>query len=144
MKPNPIGQPHPHMLDGAVKEVIELWEKNGPKPSWWTRIKGAWFTAVSYLIKAVDYLVRSIDDALEAGADKKATVLQALEKIYDIIVPPLLPLWLKPFNGKIKNFVIYVVASLMIDFIVGKYRLGDWPKTKPEEESVGEGLEFVD
>lgn len=136
MEPNPVGTPRLQVIDNAVKEVMLVWEQIAPNSTWWTRTKGAWVAAVRFLIKATDYLIRQIDDVLDNGPDKKATVLAVIDKLYDLIVPPLLPLWLKPFNSRIKRFVIYVVISLMIDFIVEKYREGDWLKEEPNHEQV--------
>jgi hypothetical protein len=143
MQPNPIGTPQLHVLDDAIKEVLAVWKESAPESTWWTRAKGAWFTAVGFVIEAVDYLIRRVDDLLEKGADKKATVLKSLETVYDAIVPPLLPIWLKPFNSKIKHFVVYVVASLMIDFIVGKYRTAAWLPEPIEGSLVQPELEPV-
>ena len=137
MKPNPVGQPVKGLLDDQVKEIITLWEKDHPKPKWyhfWKRIKGLWFAAVRFIIAAGDYFVQTIDDLIEGGPEKKATVLEALGEVYDAIVPFLLPIFIRPFNKQLRTFVIDVVASLLIDFIVGKYREGSWDKEEPDTE----------
>jgi len=129
--PNPVGKSHVGILDPQVKKVIALWEKDNPKPRWyqfWKRIQGGWYLAVRYIIAAVDFFIREIEDKLDNGPDKKASVLAALGQVYDAIVPFVLPIFLRPFNTQIKIFVIDVVASLLIDFIVGKYRDGSWHK----------------
>lgn len=122
MEPNPVGVSHIHLLDKNITKVIEDWNQENPSPSWWGRLKGQWIKAVSYLISAIDYFIDSIDNALPHGPDKKATVMDAVTKVYDVIVPGLLPIWLKPFNKRIKQFVIHVVVSILIDFVVGKNR----------------------
>lgn len=126
MKPNPVGKVKRQLLENDVKEAIRLWEINAPKSTWWSRATGAWVSAVSFIIRAVDYFIRKVDDLIPKGEDKKATVLDALNKVYDVIVPPLMPIWVRPFNKKIKDFVINVAASLLIDFIVSKYHGNEW------------------
>lgn len=129
MKPSPVGEPIAHILDDQIKEVIALWQENHPSPKWWqlwTKVKDGWFAAVRYIIAAGDYFVKSVDDLVEGGPAKKATVLASLATVYDAIVPMLLPLFAKPFSNQIKNFAIHVVASLLIDFIVDKYHKSEW------------------
>jgi len=126
MNPNPIGTPVKQALALDVQDVINTWKVNNPATSWWKRIKGQWVKAISFIVAAGDYFIRKVDDLLDEGPDKKATVLEALGEVYDSIVPGLLPFILKPFNKKIKSFVINVIASIMIDFFVGKYRVGNW------------------
>ena len=136
MQPNPVGIPVTHVLSDSINEVVKTWTTNNPSPTWWKKVRGHWIKAISFLVAAGDFFIRRIDDLVEAGPDKKATVLAALGEVYDKIVAPYLPFWLKPFNTKIKKFVIEVVASIMIDFFVGKYRVGNWV-VEPEVEELG-------
>jgi hypothetical protein len=76
----------------------------------------------------MDEFVQLIDDQLIDSADKKATVMVYVEKLYDEIVTLSLPIFLKPFSMPIKRFVIMVVVSGAIDFVVTKYRDGSWRK----------------
>ena len=69
----------------------------------------------------------------EEGADKKATVLVAVEKLYDYVIREAMPIWLKPFSGLIKKHIIFGLLSPAIDWIVQKYREGDWRKPSQEE-----------
>ena len=127
---DPVGEPKTETIKDKIDDLIKLWRDNNPIPGWFGRIKGSWFTAVKFILKATDYLIRLVEEKLIPGPDKKATVLSALSTVYDAIVPVLLPIVLKPFNGKLKTFVIEVVASLLIDFIVSKYNSGTW-RTAP-------------
>lgn len=133
LEANPIGSTFKGVLDTQINEIISNWETNKPKTSWWSRAKGAWVGAVRYLVAATDYFIRNVEGAILTGPDKKATVLDALGKVYDSIVPGFLPIFLSPFNSKIKSFVVGVVCSLMIDFIVSKYREGVWGTTEPTQ-----------
>ncbi len=57
----------------------------------------------------------------------------AMERLYDYIIAEALPIWLKPFAGAVKNYVLNDLVSPSIDWIVDKYRNGDWrKKTAPE------------
>lgn len=132
-QPNPIGEAKPEILQAQVTEVISIWEEDHPYSSWWKRITFGWSEVVDFLTKVVDYFVRTIDKLMENGPDKKATVLAALEEVYDYIVPNIMPIWLKPFSGRIKSFIFGVIISLTIDFVVGKYRSNEWN----DEEKVG-------
>ncbi len=137
MKPNPVGEPIANILDDQIQEVIDLWNESHIAPKWWqlwSKMKDGWFSAVRYIIAAGDYFVKTVDDLVEGGPAKKATVLASLAEVYDAIVPMLLPLFAKPFSNKIKNFTINIVASLLIDFIVNKYRKSEWKE--PVEENA--------
>ena len=139
MEPAPCGIACKELLDPSIKEVVNSWnEKQEQK-------EGTWTQAVAYVTLAVDYFIRQIEGLIPSGQDKKATVLAAISDVYDMIVPGLLPIWLRPFNSRIKAFVIDVVISIAIDFIVSKYRKGSWnevPEEVVEEEIVTE--EVVD
>jgi hypothetical protein len=133
VKVHPVGQVKPQLLEEDVKDAIRLWKINAPKSTWWNRASGAWISAVGFIIRATDYFIRKIDELIPEGEDKKATVLDALGKVYDVIVPTLMPIWVRPFNKKIKDFIINVVASLLVDFIVSKYHESEWPVEKALE-----------
>lgn len=126
MEPNPVGQSDKRLLINNIEEVIQLWGENNPEPTWWSNVKGQWVKAIHYIVVVGDYFIRIIDKMMDSGPDKKATVLDALSDVYDAIIPALLPIILKPFNARIKSFVIDVVASIAIDFVVGKYRGSNW------------------
>ena len=126
--PNPVGTPYYEVLANEVRKYVDQWNatvSTGKKPGW--------NAAVAFVIDAIDDFIVFVDDQITTGADKKATVLAALMSLYDNIVTPLLPLWLRPFSGQIKTFIFSIVISTLIDFIVNKYRTGYWvpPTTNP-------------
>lgn len=127
MDVNPVGVVvDKSILIGTIQEILDSWKLIKPSPSWWGTVKGNWVKAVGYIITSTDYFIRQVDTIIESGPNKKALVIDALTTVYDSIVPELLPIWLKPFGGAIKNFVLNVVVSFLIDFIVDKYRNGSW------------------
>jgi hypothetical protein len=53
-------------------------------------------------------------------------VLNALEKLYDYVIREAMPFWLRPISGTVKNLILSVIISSAIDFVVDKYRNGNW------------------
>lgn len=89
-----------------------------------------WASVVQFLTQALDSLINFLVEQGIPGADKKATVLNAISNLWDYVVNPLIPFWVRPFAGVIKNFVINVIISNAIDWIVAKYQSGAWkPQT---------------
>lgn len=132
---NPIGEVK---LDENIELYVQAlnaeWEEQREGIPWWKFWKRITFTpVVDFLLKALDELIAYVDDVLESGADKKATVLRAVEMVYEYIVKEAMPIWLRPFAGKVKEIVILQVISPAIDWMVDKYRNGDWRKKDAEE-----------
>lgn len=70
---------------------------------------------ISFLFKKTKDLVKFVKDKFPTGADKKTTVLLMAGQIYDVVIYPMLPLWLKPFNSGIKKFIIDICISNLIE-----------------------------
>lgn len=136
---DPVGDP---VQDDAINDFVKVkmaeWDETREQIRWWQVWKRISFTPVTnFLTQALDDLIAYVDDYIDTkGADKKATVLIAIGTIYDYIAAEALPVFLKPFAGSIKNYVINEVISAMIDWIVDKYRNGDW--RKPEASLLAE------
>lgn len=102
------------------------------------KMKAAWQSLVSQYRSqirtvGVKFFIQALDDLIVylvqhdiPGADKKATVLNYIGQVYDWIATQIEPFWLRPFNGVIKDFVINIVVSHAIDWIVSKYQSGAW------------------
>jgi hypothetical protein len=84
------------------------------------------------MINSLDETVQFVDKLVDSGEDKKATVLAVLAILYDKLV--VLPLWMQPMALGIRTFLIYGLFSLMIDFVVAKYRNSEWTKEEPKVE----------
>ena len=124
-------------VNDAVMSLVAKWDltSESVQTSWW-RIGTAsvnFKNAAKFLLDCVDELVALVEAYIQSGKDKKATVLFAVALLYDYIVAQALPVYLKPFAGKIKNFIIGVLVSELIDFIVSKYRAGAWKESPPVE-----------
>lgn len=118
-------------LDAKVDELIVKWSEVHPIPEGWFgrfrgKVKTSYTKITRFLIDCLDELIVIVEDLIDLGPDKKATVLCAINKIYDAIVAKSLPIWLVPFSPMIKRFVINIAISAAIDFIVLKYTLGTW------------------
>ena len=124
-------------MDAKVEQLIARWAEENPVSGGWfsrfkTRVKVSFSKITRFLMDSLDELIVIVENLVDLGPDKKATVLNAIAKLYDAIVATSLPVWLRPFSPMIKKFVIDVAISSAIDFIVGKYRSGSW--NKPSEE----------
>jgi hypothetical protein len=112
-----------------------LWDSTKEKVSWWEIWKQAKIsTATKFLLKCLDDLIGYVDQIVDtSGPDKKATVLLAIAQIYDYIIKEAMPIWLKPFASVVRTYIINSLISAAIDWIVEKYRHGDWRKKSAEE-----------
>lgn len=133
---NPVGEvKQSAVIDQFIESMKALWESTRTKPAWWKfwqRMSPVPVT--NFLLKCLDDLIAYVDQIVDtSGADKKATVLNAIGKIYDYIAIEALPLWAKPFSTAIRSYIIDTMISSAIDYIVEKYRHGSW-RPKPVEE----------
>lgn len=124
---NPIGQAKMDSVMDYVKGLLVNWNKQTQGVTSW--ISGVNFSyIIKYLLVCLDGLIVFVDNLIDNGPDKKATVLKAIESLYDHMVAGKLPIWIKPWAGGIKAFIIYTIISIAIDFIVSKYKSGAWKK----------------
>lgn len=132
---NPIGTAFvDENIDNFVIAMSAKWEVSKEASPWWKFWKKISLTRVTtFLLTGLDDLITYVDETLDNGPDKKATVLNAMSRLYDYVIAEALPIYLKPFSGPIKNFIVNDLLSTAIDWIVDKYRNGDWrKKTVPE------------
>lgn len=126
---NPVGQAR--LIPEFENKILELsnkWDEKIKNSSSWIKNKVSLTTITLFLLGALDELVLTIDMFLESGPDKKATVLNGLDRLYEYILKEGIPIWLRPFAALIKNYVIYSLASSAIDYFVAKYKQGAWKK----------------
>lgn len=125
---NPIGKIQ--IVPEFEKKIIELsnrWdEKIKSSSNSWIKSNISVAAITLFLLGALDELILTINNLLENGPDKKATVLSGLERIYDYIIKEGLPIWAKPIAIFIKEYIIYYLASSAIDYFVNKYKNGVW------------------
>ena len=134
--PNPVGTPQAvPEVTAHIDDLVNTWEENKTQ-----KLPSKFQNAVSFILHGVDHLIKLVDEVIPKGTDKKATVLAAIALLYDRIVYPSLPLWLKPFASGIKAFTLNVIIGLLVDFIVKKYREAEWTKENivPETAPIPE------
>lgn len=132
---NPVGTAYvDDNIDNFVKVMSAEWDSTKETIPWYAFWRKVSLTRVTnFMLSVLDELIAYVDDLLDAGPDKKATVMEAMERLYDYVIAEALPIWLKPFAGAIKKYILNDVISPAIDWIVEKYRNGDWKKkTAPE------------
>lgn len=121
-------------IDNFLELMAALWDQTKTAGPWWQFWKRRSFVSVTtFLIKALEDLIAYVDGIIDDNIDKKATVLAAISKLYDYVIQEAMPIWLKPFSPAIKEIIINGVISPAIDWIVDKYRNGEWRKKEPEE-----------
>ena len=133
---NPIGTPiQDEAIENFITVMASIWKEETEDIPWYKPWKRISFTKVTdFLMKSLDDLIAYVDDYIDAnGADKKATVLDAISRLYDIVVQEAMPVFLRPFSASIKNYIINDLIATAIDWIVDKYRNGEWRKKDSAE-----------
>lgn len=118
-------------LDGYLATLKQNWDAQAaglPTRSWWSINRLRLAGGVQYIIETLDKLILFVEDLIPAGSDKKSAVVSILDKLFDYVIAPALPIWLKIFVPAIRGIVIDIVISNMIEFVVGKYNKGIWKK----------------
>lgn len=100
--------------------------ENAGKKSWFKISQRYLLVTTKFLVDCLDELINLVETMIPSGPDKKAAVLAVIAKLFDYISQQTFPLWLKPFSNTIKQIVVYVVVSQMIEYIVAKYNAGYW------------------
>ena len=88
-----------------------------------------------FILNATDELILFVNQSVLANSDKKVVVISLSGKLFDYIIVQAFPFWLKPFAPIIKNVIINIIVSNMIDFIVSKYKAGFWNMEKQDGET---------
>lgn len=133
---NPVGMPHRlNDIEEKIYFYCQLWDSQKNAKS--MRVPKINLSVVTnFLLAALDDFVITISTVVIPGPDKKATVLAAMERIYEYVVKEALPIWLRPFAGIIKQYIIYVLISNAIDWMVSKYKNGSWKSAQTALERV--------
>lgn len=108
-------------LDAQISKFKEVWNNLKIQLG-----KVEWHVAVNYITQCLDDLIIYMVQHDIPGQDKKATVLNAIGQVYDYVIAPMIPIWVRPFSSIIKNYVVNIVFSSAIDWIVSKYQNGSW------------------
>jgi len=116
-------------LEAYLADLKKQWDvQKLPAPSWWKLNRVRMATGTSFIIDSLDKLVQFVEGLIPAGTDKKAAVVTLLDKLFDYVITPCLPIWLRPFAPIIKDVLINFLIGNMIEFVVAKYNKGIWKK----------------
>jgi hypothetical protein len=133
---NPVGRPQfVESVESLLVFYMRLWDEAKTRRSIWSKFDSSKIT--NFLMRALDDFIVAVDNSDILGKDKKATVLSAADRLYDYIVREAMPIWLVPFAGVVKQYLVYVLISNAIDWIVSKYKDGWQPRSmKPWETKL--------
>lgn len=110
-------------LRKLLDDIKNRWkDTQSVKTGWLTNTVSRFSVSVPFFIRAVDELMKFMDKFNMPGLSKKAVVMEAITEIYDTVIAPVLPFYLVPFAGTIKELIINVIVSSFIDFLVGRIR----------------------
>lgn len=124
---NPVGSPQVvESVETLLETYKKAWDETKTRRSAWIKFDGSKVT--NFIMKAMDDFIVAVDSSSILGEDKKATVLNATDRLYDYVVREAMPIWMAPFAGVVKQYIIYVLVSNAIDWIVSKYREGWKPR----------------
>lgn len=138
---NPVGQAHRiEEIERKVQFYCRLWDSQRNVRSLWVP-KVSLSRVTNFLMVALDDLVVAIAVAALSGPDKKATVLAAIDRLYDYTVKEAMPFWMRPIAAPIKQYIVYILVSSAIDWMVAKYQSGSW---KPTETTLDRVLMLAD
>lgn len=122
---NPVGAIHKVAeIDEKLVKYTRMWDEQKATGFWGSKSDRSRLT--HFMLVALDDFIVSVAILAIPGADKKATVLDAMDKLYEYTVREALPIWLRPFAEPVKRYVIYVLVSFAIDWVVQKYKSGNW------------------
>ena len=114
-------------IESAVAMLKAVWASQSQRKS--IRI------SASGLSKVTNFLLLSLDMLVKVADETVLTVLDAVERLYDFAMREALPIWLIPVAGPIKAYIIRVLVSNAIDWVVTKYREGGWRVEKEKKAS---------
>ena len=123
-------------LQSFLESAKEKWDRENPTPkSWFEKNKVYIVKTTTFLLFATDQLINIVEQFMAQGPDKKIAVLAITAQLFDYIASKAFPIWLTPFIPIIKQIVISIIISNLIEFIVAKYRQGSWNWEKKNDTS---------
>jgi len=121
-------------LNTFLEETKQKWDLENPHPkSWFDRNKVYLVKTTTFLISCTDQLINLVQNFATAGQNKKIAVLAITGQIFDYIAAKAFPIWISPFAPIIKQIVVTIIISNLIEFIVSKYKDGSWNMEKKNE-----------
>jgi hypothetical protein len=123
-----------HKVSLYLEDAKTQWDNQNPeKKTWFSTSKNNLIKAATFLINITDDTIQFVEDFIPKGQDKKAAVILVITKLFDYIASKSLPTYLTPFVPTIKEILISVIISNLIEFIVSKYKSGYWKMEEANE-----------
>jgi hypothetical protein len=130
---NPIGVVRKvDEIEKKIEKYQKLWDLEKKKRAFTLKAPNL-HKITNFLLMVLDDFVVTISTVLICGPDKKATVLDALDRLYEYTVKEAMPIWMRPFAAPIKHYIVYVLVSSAIDWMVEKYQSGSWRPSLEKE-----------
>jgi hypothetical protein len=80
----------------------------------------------SFTLEALDDSINFAENYFKSGKEKKDIVIYIMSVILDNLILKSLPAYVLPFEKIVRIFLIKIVFSVSIDFIVRKYNQSSW------------------
>lgn len=131
-KADPVG--NAYRLEDLERKVVryaDAWRTQRERRSLWS--SSDFSKATAFILYALDDFILTVMAVAISGPDKKATVIDAVGRLYDFTAAEVLPVWLRPFAAPIRQYVIHVLVNVTIDWVVSKYKDADW--RRPEKKA---------
>ena len=114
-------------LEDYLDSLKSQWDISHPKSSLSKRYI---FECTAFIISFLDELIVFVQKHVKGGSEKKTIVLSMSSDVFNYIVERAFPIWLRPFAPMIKEIVVSIIISNLIEFIVKKYKEGLWNNEK--------------
>jgi hypothetical protein len=106
-------------FQAVLTTLEENWKSVKPDTKVWLAMNNTYLSrAFQFLVDGVDQLVNLASTLNVPGADKKAVVLNTSNKLFDVVIAPILPIWVPTlvvktlFDGAISGIIEFLVSKL--------------------------------
>jgi hypothetical protein len=125
-KDNPVGVVQRiDEIENKILKYQKIWDQNKEKKGFLFKRPNL-HKVTNFLLMVLDDFVVTVSTVIISGPDKKATVLNAVDRLYEYTVKEAMPIWMRPLAAPIKHYIVYVLVSSAIDWMVVKYQSGSW------------------
>lgn len=111
-------------LNSYLESAKSKWDSAHPDRRFFS--KSYLIDCTIFLLQVVDDLIPLVQERIKEGKEKKVVVMSISSDIFTHIVESSFPLWLRPFAPIIKEVIVNIIISNLIEFIVKKYKEGVW------------------
>lgn len=114
-------------LNTYLASLKKDWDESHPDKKSWLSVRKTYVVdSTIFLISVLDSLIVFVQDNMQGGTDKKMAVMSVVSNVFDYIVVQAFPFWMRPFAPVIKEIVVSIIINQLVEFIVLKYKQGNW------------------